>query len=54
MGTYSLQPNALGSAVVQLGSSHSTYGVLIIPTVFGTDPNGSYFFQLAELTAAGI
>jgi hypothetical protein len=52
IGSFAAKVNAQGVASIQLPSSYSTYGVLIVPKVLGKDDYGSYFFQLAEINLA--
>ena len=51
IGNFSIQPNSNGLAVIPLGSTVETYGVLIIPKLLGAD-HGYYYFQLAEVQLA--
>lgn len=52
IGTYSTQPGIGGEAVVPLGGSYLTYGVLVIPLTLGVDSYGNPYFQLAEMGLA--
>jgi hypothetical protein len=52
-GYFPTQPNAAGVAIIQLPEPVQTYGVVINPTILGTDNNGNYFFQLAEIGLQG-
>ncbi|MEO8629374.1 MAG: hypothetical protein ABI612_14925 [Betaproteobacteria bacterium] len=52
IGTFQAKANAQGVASIQLPSSRSTYGVLIIPKILGKDDYGNYYFQLAEISLA--
>lgn len=48
VGNFSQQP-VNGVATIDLNQSYSTWGVKIQPTTLATDPNGRYYFQLAEM-----
>jgi hypothetical protein len=50
VGTYTTQPTLYSQTVViPLGNVYTTWGVLIAPTVLGTDISGSHYFQLADV-----
>lgn len=53
VGNFSNQPDANHQAVIDLGTARPTYGILIVPTKFGTDNYGSYVFQMAEIELKG-
>lgn len=54
VGNYSaLSADSSGNYVVSLGRPYQTQGILLVPTTIGTDPNGSHFFQLAEVKLGG-
>lgn len=52
-GYFPTQPNAAGVAIIQLPEPVQTYGVVINPTILGTDNFGNYYFQLAEIGLQG-
>lgn len=49
MGNFTQQPNANGVATINLSSPFTTWGIQVVPTAFGTDNYGNYFFQLNEI-----
>lgn len=49
VGVYSTQPNASGKVDITLPKTYATYGLKIVPVLFGKDSLGSYYFQLAEM-----
>lgn len=51
VGEFSAQPNGGGVATVTF-PSRRTFGVRVIPTELGTDDQGQYYFQLAEIQLA--
>ena len=52
-GYFPTQPNAAGVAIIQLPEPVQTYGVMINPTILGTDNYGNHYFQLAEIGLQG-
>ena len=50
-GSYSAQPDANGVVTINLPSPVLTYGVQIVPITLGTDSDGNYYFQMAEIAA---
>ena len=50
VGQFTQQPDANGTAAINLGQSYSTWGALISPTVLGVDDHGNHYFQLAEVS----
>lgn len=52
-GYFPTQPNAAGVAIIQLPEPVQTYGVVVNPTILGTDNLGNYYFQLAEIGLQG-
>lgn len=50
LGDFTAQPGPGGQVAVQLPTTYSTYGVLIIPNTLGADAYGNHYFQMAEVS----
>ncbi|MBI3229234.1 MAG: hypothetical protein HYZ45_03335 [Burkholderiales bacterium] len=48
-GEFGVQADSTGKAVINLPTTVQTYGVQIVPSQIGTDDNGGYYFQLADI-----
>ena len=53
VGRYATPPGVDGVATVKLPQAYTTVGVMIVPVTLGTDPGGSYIFQMAEVQLTG-
>lgn len=49
VGQYGSQPDSNGTVRLPLVTSFPTFGALVVPRALGTDNDGNYFFQLAQL-----
>lgn len=53
-GNFSTQPSTDGVAIVNLGKTYNTNGVLISPKMLGVDDYNNHYFQLAEISFINI
>jgi hypothetical protein len=48
LGTFTTQPNAAGEVVINV-PARQTHGVLLVPSELGTDDQGNYYLQMADV-----